>query len=42
MEIIIRILVALGIVFLTGLVMGILWGIYIEDRQNKKKRRIRK
>lgn len=42
MEIIIRILVALGIVFITGLVIGILWGIYIEDRQNKKKRRIRK
>lgn len=42
MEIIIRILAALGIVFLTGLVIGILWGIYIENRQNKKKRRIRK
>ena len=42
MEIIIRILAALGIVFCTGLVIGILWGMYIEDRQNKKKRRIRK
>ena len=37
MEIIIRILVALGIVFLTGLVIGILWGIYIQDKQNKRK-----
>lgn len=34
MEIIIRILVALGIVFLTGLVIGILWGLYIGERKN--------
>ena len=37
MEIIIRILVALCIVFLTGLVIGILWGLYIEQKEHYMK-----
>ena len=37
MEIIIRILAALGIVFCTGLVIGILWGLYIEQKQHYMK-----
>ena len=37
MEIIIRILVALGIVFCTGLVIGILWGMYIGEKNESRK-----
>jgi cbb3-type cytochrome oxidase subunit 3 len=39
MEIIIRILVALGIVFFTGLVIGILWGLYIGERKERKEQK---
>lgn len=39
MSILIRILAALGIVFLTGLVIGILWGLYIEQRKHYMKLR---
>ena len=37
MQIMMRILIALIIVFLTGLVIGILWGIYSDKRQHYMK-----
>lgn len=43
MEIIIRILAALGIVFATGLIIGILFGLYWAEREkNEKHKRFNK